>query len=130
MRTAGTDLERRARNNLLGVKDPGIDQLANPMAGHAASLRRLSQGQPFTVLLSGPVSANATDAPDRTDPMGRPGLVLTGRQAHPVERGRDILVGPAGGHALDDRQGVVGGAARVFARTRFAQTQLGVLSAF
>src|ERR1700722_16342629 len=125
----GTDLERRARNNLLGAKDSGVDQLANPVAGHAASFRRLAQGQPFSFLFGGPVGANATDAPDRTDPMGRPGLVLAGRQAHPVERGRDILVGPAGGHALDDRQGVVGGAARVFTSAGFSQTQFGVLPA-
>jgi hypothetical protein len=125
----GTDLERGARNNLLGAKDTGADQLANPMAGHAASFRRLAQGQPFTVFLSGPVGANATDTPDRTDPMGRPGLVLAGWQSHPVQRGRDILVGPTGSHAPDDRQGVVGGAARVFARAGLAKTQFGVLSA-
>ena len=38
VQVGGTDLERRARNNLLGAKDPGLDQLADPMAGDAASL--------------------------------------------------------------------------------------------
>ena len=37
----GKDLERRARKNLLGPKDTGLDQLAEPVAGDAASVRRL-----------------------------------------------------------------------------------------
>ena len=112
----GTDLERRAGDNLLGAKDTRLDQLAEPMTGDAAALRCLAQGQPGAVLLGGLVGVNAADAPDRADPVCRPGLALAGRQAHPVERGRDVLVGPAGGHAPDDRQGVVGGAARVLTR--------------
>jgi hypothetical protein len=44
VQVGGTDLERRARNNLLGAKDTGLDQLAEPMAGDAASRRRLAQG--------------------------------------------------------------------------------------
>jgi len=73
---------------------------------------------------------NAADTPDRTDPVRRPGLVLSGWQAHPVERGCDVLVGPAGGHAPNDRQGVVGSAARVLTGAGFAQPQFGVLSTF
>jgi hypothetical protein len=60
----------------------------------------------------------------------RPGLVLSGWQAHPVKRGCDVRVGPAGGHAPNDRQGVVGSAARVLTGAGFAQPQLGVLSTF
>jgi len=40
----GMDLERRARHNLLGAKDTGLDQLSEPMAGDAASRRGLAQG--------------------------------------------------------------------------------------
>jgi hypothetical protein len=125
----GTDLERRARNNLLGAKDTGLDQLAEPMASDAALLGGLTQRQPGAVLLGGLVGVNAADTPDRTDPVRRPGFVLSGRQAHPVERGRDVLVGPAGGHTAYDRQGVVGCTARVLTGAGFPQTQFRVLSA-
>jgi transposase len=84
VQVGGTDLERRARNNLLGAKNTGFDQLAEPMAGDAASRRRLAQGQPGAVLLRGLVGVDAADTPDRTDPVRRPGLVLSGWQAHPV----------------------------------------------
>jgi hypothetical protein len=130
VQVGGTDLERRARNNLLGAKNTGFDQLAEPMAGDAASRRRLAQGQPGAVLLRGLVGVDAADTPDRTDPVRRPGLVLSGWQAHPVQRGCDVLVGPAGGHAPNDRQGVVGSAARVLTGTGFAQPKFGVLSPF
>jgi hypothetical protein len=111
------------------MKDTGLDQLAQPMAGDATSLCRLAQGQPGAVLLGGLVGVNAADTPDRADPMSRPCVVLAARQAHPVKRGRDVLVGPAGGHAPDDRQGVVGGAACVLTGAGLAKTQFGVLSA-
>jgi transposase len=125
----GADLERRAGNDLLGAKDTGLDQLAYSMAGYAASLCRLAQGQPGAVLLGGLVGVDTTDPSDRADPVGRPGLVLAGRQAHPVEGRRDILVRPTGGHTPDDRQGIVGGAARVLTSAGFTKTQFGVLSA-
>ncbi len=47
----GTDLERRARNHLLGGKDIGSDQLAEPMAGDAAPFCSLKHDQPGAVLL-------------------------------------------------------------------------------
>jgi hypothetical protein len=48
-----TDLERRTANDLLGGKDACLDQLADPVAGDAASLGCLAQGQPGPVLLGG-----------------------------------------------------------------------------
>ena len=71
---------------------------------------------------------NAADTPDRANAVSRPGLVLSGRPTHPVERGRDVLVGPPGGHAPYNRQGVVGRAARALTGAGLAQTQFGVLS--
>ena len=126
----GPDLERRAGNNLLGAKDASLDQLAYPVAGNAASLSCLAQGQPGPVLLGGLVGMNAADTADRADPVRCPGLALPGWQAHPVERGRDVLIGPAARHAANDRQGVVGGAACVFTRAGLTQAQFRVLSAF
>ena len=49
----GPDLERRAGNNLLGAKGASLDQLAYPVAGNAAVLSCLAQGQPGPVLLGG-----------------------------------------------------------------------------
>ncbi len=97
------DLERRARNHLLGAQNAGFDQLADPMAGHSASLGRFAQGQPGSILLGGLIGVNAANAPDRTDPVCRPGCTLSGRQTHPVESGGDVLVGPAARHAAKDR---------------------------
>jgi hypothetical protein len=125
----GMDLERRARNNLVGAKDTGLDQLAEPVAGDAASLRRFPQGQPGAVFLGGLVGVNTADTPDRADPVGGPGLVLASRQAHPVERGRDVLVGPSVSHTPYDSEGSFGGAACVLPAAGLTQTQFGMLSA-
>jgi transposase len=126
----GEDLERRAGNDLLGAKYTGFDQLAYPVAGNAALLGRLAQGQPGSILLGRLIGVNVADAPDGADPVCRPGLALSGRQSHPVEGGSDILVGPAARHAANDRQGLVGGAAFVFAGAGFTQPKFGVLAAF
>ena len=75
------------------------------------------------------IGVNATDPPDRTDPVCCPGLALSSREGHPVEGGGDVLFGPAACHAANDRQGLVGGAAFVFAGARFTQAQFGVLAA-
>jgi hypothetical protein len=72
---------------------------------------------------------DAADAADRADPVRRPGLALPGRHGHSVERGGDVLIRPAARHAANDRQGVVGGAACVFACAGLAQTQFRMLSA-
>ena len=87
VQVGSTDLERRTANDLLGGKDASLDQLADPVAGDAASLGCLAQGQPGAVLLGGLVGVNVADTADRANPMGGPGLALTSRQAHPVERG-------------------------------------------
>jgi transposase len=107
----GENLERRAGHDLLGAKYTGFDQLAYPVAGNAALLRRLAQGQPGSILLRGLIGVNIADAPDGADPVCRPGLALSGRQSHPVEGGGDILVGPPARHAANDRQGLAGGSA-------------------
>jgi transposase len=125
----GADLERRAGYNLLGMKDPRLDQLAYPVVGNAASLSCLAHGQPDPVLLGGFVGMNVADTADRADPVRCPGLALPGRQSHPVERGSDVLIRPAARHAANDRQGVVGSGAAVFARARLTQAQFGVPSA-
>jgi len=72
---------------------------------------------------------NVADTADRANPMGSPSLALAGRQTHPVERCGDTLVGPVARHLANDRQGIVGGAATVFARARLTQAQFGVPSA-
>ena len=125
----GADLERRTANDLLGGKDASLDQLADPVAGDAASLSGLAQGQPGAVFLGGLVGVNVADTADRANPMGGPGLALTSWQTHPVERGGDILVRPVARHLAHDRQGIVGGAAAVFARAWLTQAQFGVPSA-
>jgi hypothetical protein len=122
----GPDLERRAGNNLLVAKGAGLDQLAYPVAGNAALLSCLAQGQPGPVLLG----MDAADTADRADPVRCPGLTLPGWQGYPVESGSDVVIGPAAGHAANDRQGVFGGAACVFARAGLTQAQFRVLSAF
>src|SRR6201994_3650260 len=92
----------------------------------AASLGCLAQGQPGAVLLGRPVGVNVADTADRAHSVGGPGLALASRQTHPVERGGDILVGPVARHLAYDREGIIGGATTVFARTRLAQAQFGV----
>ena len=70
----------------------------------AAASRKVSQAPSFSRTCRrgcrGHAGSNQPGAPS--------GLVLSGWQAHPVQRGCDVLVGPAGGHAPNDRQGVVG----------------------
>ena len=56
-------------------------------------------GQPRAVLLGRAVGVHAVDLADRADAARGPGLALTGRHAHPVERGGDVGVGPARRHA-------------------------------
>jgi hypothetical protein len=107
----GEDLEQGARENLLGTKAAGLDQLADRVAAGATSPGRLAQGQPGSVFLGRLVGVDVADTVDRADPMGGPGLALSGRLAHRVERGRDVLIGPAARHAANDRQGVLGGTA-------------------
>jgi transposase len=77
-KVGGEDLERRAGNDLLGAKDASFDQFTYPMAGNAASLSCLAQGQPDPVLLGGLVGMNVADTADRADPVRCPGLALPG----------------------------------------------------
>ena len=72
---------------------------------------------------------DSMDPPEGADPMRRPRLALAGSHAHPVQRRRDMLVGPTGRHAADDRQGFVGRPATVLATPGFADTKLRMLAA-
>ena len=74
-----------------GAKGASLDQLAYPVAGNAAVLSCLAQGQPGPVLLGGLVGMDAADTADRADPVRCPGLTLPGWQGHPVESGRDVV---------------------------------------
>jgi len=59
--------------------------------------------------------------------MSRPGLTHASGQAHPVERGGDVLVRPSSGHAAHNSQGIFRGGGAVLSGTRLADPKLGVL---
>nr|WP_166106941.1 hypothetical protein [Bradyrhizobium barranii] len=70
---------------------------------------------------------DATHTANRADPMCCPGLTHAGGQAHPIERGGDVLVRPAPGHAADNSQGIFRRGGTVFTGARLADPKLGVL---
>jgi transposase len=129
LEVGGADLVGRSSNNLLGGKHTSLDQPSNTMACNPAVLGGFSHCQPGAVLLSGAVGVDAANSPDRADPMSSPGLTLTSRQSHTVQRGGNILVRPAGRHAADDGQRIVRRAAVMLARARLAEPELRVLPA-
>ena len=129
LEVGGADLVGRASNNLLGGKHASLDQPSNTMACNPTVLGGFSHCQPGAVLLSGTIGVDAANPPDRADPMSRPGLTLTCRQSHAVQRGGDVLVRPAGRHAADDGQSVIRSAAVMLARPRLAEPKLRVLPA-
>jgi hypothetical protein len=69
------------------------------------------------------------DPADRTNAIRGPRLALTRSQSHAVQRRCDMLVAPATGHALNDRQCVVGGAAAVLTCFGLLDPKLRVLTA-
>ncbi len=73
---------------------------------------------------------NAIDTANVADTVRRPGLALSDRQAHSVERSGDVLVRPAAGHTAHDGQCLLGSAAAVLAGLRFPEAQLEMLAAF
>ena len=87
-----TDLEGRAPHHLFRPQRAGLDRSPDHMAAYARRLRRFGQSEPFAVLFRGPIGVNVTHAASRRDTFRRPGLALTGRQAHPVERRGDMFV--------------------------------------
>jgi hypothetical protein len=61
--------------------------------------------------------------------MRGPGLTLTRRQAHAVQRGGDVVVRPSRRHGADNGHGLLGGAAAVFAGFGLTNSQLRALAA-
>src|SRR5579872_2621644 len=126
----GADLERCTANDLLGGKEAGLDQLADPVAADAASLGCLAQGQPGAVLLGRLVGVDGADTTDRADAVSSPALALPSWQRHPVERGGDVLVRPSARHAANHCQRVFRCGTTMLTGSRLAQAQFGMLSAF
>ena len=61
----GPDLIRRARHDLLGGKDAGLDEAADRVVRDAERLRGLGHGQPFAILLRRAVGVDAAHASNR-----------------------------------------------------------------
>jgi transposase len=119
-----SDLEGRARHDLSGGEDLSLDETANGVIRHAKRLGSLGHGQPCAPLVRRPIGVNVPDTAHRADPLRRPRLALAGRDAHPVERRRNMLVRPPPGHAPHHRQGVFRRRATVLAGPRLAHAQL------
>jgi len=104
LEVGGPNLIGRARNYLLCGKDTGFDQPADAMAGDAAVLGGIAEGEPRSVLLSRTIGVDAPDAPNAADAVPCPGLSLSGRQSHAIQRRGDVLIRPSARHAPDYRQ--------------------------
>jgi transposase len=124
LQIVGSDLVRRARYDLLGGQDAILDQPANAVMRDAERRSGLGHGDPLAVLLGGTVSMNAVHPAHRADTVCGPGLSLTRRHPHSVQRCGDIRVRPAGRHAAHHRERLVGRAAPVLAGLRLADAQL------
>ena len=129
LKVRGADLVGSARHDLLGGKEPVLDEAADPMVGDAELRGGFGHCQPFAVLLGGTVGMDAVHPPQRADTVRGPGLSLTGGHSHPVQRRGDVLVRPSRGHAPHDGEGLFGGAAAMLAGLRLADPQLRVLAA-
>src|SRR5262245_62086328 len=90
---------------------------------------RVAHRQPFTVLLGRQIAVDAIDSAYRPDTVRRPRLALSGWHSHAIERGGDVLIGPAAGHAVHDGTGLLGRAAAMLPGSRLPDTQLRVLAA-
>ena len=99
------------------------------MAGDAEGCCCVPHCQPLAIFLRGKIGVDSMDSPERADPMRRPRLALAGSHAHPVQRRRNMLVGPSSRHAADHREGFVGRPATVLATLGFADTKLRMLAA-
>lgn len=119
----GADLVGRARDDLLGRQHARLDEAAYTMVCNAQGFRSFGHGQPGSILFRGPVSVDSTHTPDRSNTVRRPGFTLSGGHAHSIERGGDMFVRPAPGHAPHHRQRIFGGRAAMFARSRLAHPQ-------
>jgi hypothetical protein len=120
----GSDLVRRARNNLLGRQNAVVDQSADAVVRDSKSRSGLGHREPFTVLLGGTVGMNPVYSAHRADTVRSPGFALTGGHSHPVQRRGDIRVRPAGRHAPHHRECLIGRAAPMLAGARLADAQV------
>jgi transposase len=120
LKVAGPDLIGCARYDLIGGKNVIFDELADPMMRNAEFAGRLGHRQPFAILLGGPIGMDSTDTTQGADAVRRPGFPLTGRHAHSVQRGGDVLVRPPARHALDYSERFIGRAASVLTTPGFA----------
>jgi hypothetical protein len=124
LQVGGSDLVRCARHNLLGRENAAPDQPADAVVRDPEPRGGLGHCQPFATLLGGAVGVNAVHPAHRADTVRGPGLSLTRRHSHSVERGGDIRVRPAGRHALHHRERRIGRAAPVLAGFRLADAQV------
>ena len=106
-----------------------MDQAPNDVARDPELGSRLAHGEPDASLVGGAVGVDTVNLADGTDAGRRPGLALTGADAHPIERGGDIGVTETRRHARHHGEGLVRCAATVFARRGFAHAQFRVLPA-
>src|SRR6516162_3945571 len=89
----------------------------------------IAQRQPLAVLLRGAVAVNTAYTPQRADAMRCPGLALAGRHPHSVPLRGDVLIGPPARHAAYNGERLLGCATPMFAGSRLADAQFGMLAA-
>src|SRR3954467_2729898 len=124
LQVGSSDLVRSAWHNLLGGENAVPDQPADAVVRDPEPRGGLGHCQPFATLLGGAVGVNAVHPAHRADTVRGPGLSLTRRHSHSVERGGDIRVRPAGRHAPHHRERRIGRAAPVLAGFRLADAQV------
>src|SRR4051794_1970555 len=124
LQMGGSDLVRSAWHDLLSAQDACCDQPADAVARDPKRCSGFGHREPFAVLLGGTVGMKAVYPAHRADTVRRPGLALTGWHSHPVERGGDIRVRPAGCHAPYHRERRLGRAAPVLAGFRLSDARL------
>src|SRR4051812_2056801 len=124
LQVGSADLVRSARHTLLGGENAVPDQPADAMVRNSEHRSGLGHCQPFAILLGGTVGMNTVHPAHRADTVSGPGLSLTRRHSHSVERGGDIRIRPAGRHAPHHRERRIGRAAPVLAGFRLMDAQL------
>src|SRR5215471_10536176 len=129
LKVAGTDLVRRARDDLFGREHTILDEAPYPVAADPELRGSFQHRKPFTILLGGAIGANAVPRPQCVDTLCGPGLPLSSDHSHPVQRCGDLLVGPSGRHAPHHSEGRLRRAASILTGFWFAHPQLRMLAA-
>jgi Transposase IS66 family len=124
-----SDLMRSVRYDLVGAEDAVLDEPAYAMVRDAKGRSGFGHREPLAVLLDGSVGVDAVHPSQRADTVGRPGLPVTRRHTHSVQRRGDVLIGPSGRHAPHHGEGLFRRAAAVLAGLRLAHPQLRMLTA-